>query len=426
MLFISSDGKSRLIDLETEVVHKTYATTTVGRRGLTYCASLKSVIAHQTRGCSSFFLSNTQQVAQRSFLPETITCSVCTHDGVFLICGSADGNIYVWSTLTGQLYNFIRAHTRCVTDVAISSDQSVVVTVSEDSVCKTWLVAGLVARGGKTPPPRSVFHGHTLAVNACCFMESGYLVVTGSADRTCRIFDSLTGRQHLVITVDDALTSVKSSPGDDLLLLGSASGSLFFVSLHATCLNLGLPTNLPGRDEVVVRRSFEGGHSGAVVFIRFDDSRPECAVVGSEDGAVIWWNVHTKTAQRAAFPRISGGLFAACYVPKDIFAPAAWLCVGLAKHPLDPSAGGYTILPAPASTTGIGASALELRPSCFSDGGAEGEVDDCENSEEPTARAISAGGDVLSAVRSRRQKNDELEYILNQLKQKLRKLTSSF
>lgn len=421
MLFVASEGRSRLIDLETKAVHRTYATTCVGKRGLTYCASSRSVIVHQPRGCTSFFSSATQQAVQRSFCSETIMCSTCTSDGVFLVGGTADGNIYVWATLTGQLHRLVRAHTRCVTDIAISSDQSLLVTASEDSVCKTWSLASLVARGTKSPAPRALFNGHTLAVNACSFMESGYLVATGSADCTCRIFDALTGRQHLVITVDDALTSVRFSPGDDLLLLGSANGSLFFVSLYATPSQPGLPTSLRRRDDVVVRKSFEDGHSGAVVFILFDVSRPDHAIVGSADGAVLWWCASTRTARGEAFPRLPGGLCGGCLLPRDRpAAPPSWPAAAPARHPLDPAARDYAVvLAGPAANCGGAVKKEEEKE--------EEEKEEEEKEEEGVGAAGVGSGRKrrLEAIEAQRQKNSELEGLRDRLRQKLQKLTAA-
>ncbi|RNF06381.1 WD40 repeat-containing protein [Trypanosoma conorhini] len=421
MLFVASEGKSRLIDLETKAVHRTCTTSHIERRGLTYCAALRAVIAHQSRGCSSFFSPNTQQPLQRSFTLESILCSACTVDGVFLIGGTADGNIYVWSTLTGQLHRLVRAHTRRVTDLTISSDQSLLVTASEDSVCKTWSLAGLVARGLRPAAPCALFNGHTLAVNTCSFMESGCLVVTGSADRTCRIFHALTGRQQLVVTLDDALTAVRPAPDDTMVLVGSASGSLSFVQLYGDAAQQCLPVNLHRREESVTeRKSFEDGHGGAILFIWFDAARPGYAIVGSENGTVLWWNIAAKTAHSEAFPRLPGGVLSICYVPRESRAPPPWPCTGLVKHPLDPSATDYVVLSVPAAEERLRVAGPRRRCREPDANAAEDEAD--------AKVKVEGGGDShgrLSALRRQREKNDELETLRDRLKAKLQSLTAS-
>ncbi|KAF8285541.1 putative WD domain, G-beta repeat [Trypanosoma cruzi] len=423
MLFVASEGKSRLIDLETKAVQRTCATTHIERRGLTYCASLKTVIAHQARGCTSFFSPHTQQPVQRSFTMEPIMCSACTADGVFLIGGTAEGNIYVWNILTGQLYHLVRAHRRCVTEITISSDQSLLVTASEDSVCKTWSLVSLVARGSKTVAPCSFFHGHTLTVNTCSFMESGFMVVTGSADRTCRIFNALTGQQQLVITLDDAPTTVRPSPGDEMLLIGSAKGSLFFVDLYGNASEKNFPISLQGRNESVIeRKSFGDGHSGAILFIWFDPARLGYAIVGSENGALLWWSISTQAVHSEAFPRFSGGVLSMCYVPRDSLTAVLWPCVGLMKHPLDPSTTDYIIssLPHEGSAEEKKPVAAGPRRRCReSDGGGDfGDRDTKLRAEDKNDSDCC-----VSAIRRQREKNDELESLRDQLKVKLQMLT---
>ncbi|EKF30244.1 hypothetical protein MOQ_005952 [Trypanosoma cruzi marinkellei] len=423
MFFVASEGKSRLIDLETKAVQRTCATTHIERRGLTYCASLKTVIAHQSRGCTSFFSPHTQQPVQRSFTMEPIICSACTADGVFLIGGTAEGNIYVWNILTGQLYHLVRAHRRCVTEITISSDQSLLVTASDDSVCKTWSLVSLVARGSTTVVPCSLFHGHTLAVNTCSFMESGFMVVTGSADRTCRIFNALTGQQQLVITLDDVPTTVRSSPGDEMLLIGSANGSLFFVDLYGNTSEQNLPISLHGRNESVIeRKSFEDGHSGAILFIWFDPRRLGYAIVGSENGALLWWSISTQAVHSEAVPRVSGGALSICYVPGDSLTAVLWPCVGLMKYPLDPSTTDYIISSVPyegaAAEKPVAAGSRRRRRAL--DGG--GDFGGRETKLRAEDKNENDG--CVSAIWRQREKNEELESLRDQLKAKLQMLTA--
>ncbi|ORC89091.1 WD40 repeat-containing protein [Trypanosoma theileri] len=450
MLFVASDSKSQLIDLGTKTVYRAYSTSQLERHAVTYCSSSRMIVAHQSKGCTSFFSPSTQQPLQRSFTSEIITCSLCTHDGVFIFGGTINGNIYVWNTLSGELINLVRAHSRRVTDITISSDQSLIVTASEDSVCKVWFFAALVSRGVKIPAPRFVFNGHTLSVNACVFMETGYLVVTASSDRTSRIFDALTGQQQLVITVDDALTSVKTSPNDDVLILGSAVGSLFFVTLYGNASQSCLPTSLSRRDDnVVVRKSFEGGHSGAILFIWFDVARPEYAIVASENGVLLWWNTATRRAHNEVFPRLSDGLLSVCYVPKDAVSPPSTYpfspsrsIAGLAKHPLDPSSALFSIVTVSDGEAAVKkhiitetaeVTSVSRRRQRQSDGNADNcnckyddndrtETTDNRDSDEASSRKKRC---LFEALCSLQQKNDELETLRDKLKRKLLRLNAS-
>ncbi|SCU65901.1 WD domain, G-beta repeat, putative [Trypanosoma equiperdum] len=441
MLFVASSSKSHLINLDTKTVERSYVTTPVERRGLVYWPTARVVMSNQSRGCASLFSPAMQQPVLRCLTPQAVTASASTSDGAFLLVGTAEGNLYVWSTLSGELLHPVRSHTRRITEIAISSDQSLIATASEDSVCKTWLLAALVARGVSAPAPRIVFNGHSLSVNACSFLDSSQSVVTASSDRSCRIFDGSTGQQQFVVTLGDVLTSVRPSPGDEMLLIGGETGSLFFVRLYSFSERQCLPTAGLIRcvNDVVTCTPFTDGHKGAIVFIHFDYTRPDYVLVGSTNGVILWWNIRAATTVEKAVDDIAGGLLSVCYVPSDATQPssAAVPPVVLQKHPLDPLGVDFIVVSAgkkesaPISYQKEGGSRASRRKRKHQ----QTMEDTCvsmKRTENVVATELEEGarestGKPTSAERfSRlREKNDELEFLKNKLKEKLRKLRAA-
>nr|CCC89255.1 conserved hypothetical protein [Trypanosoma congolense IL3000] len=441
MLFIAASSKSHFVNLETRTIERTCVTTPVERRGLAYCAGTRVVAAHQSRGCVSFFSPATQQPLLRCFSPETITSCVCTSDGTYMLGGTAAGNLYVWSLPSGQLLHLIRSHTRCITEVAISSDQSLIATASEDSVCKTWLISMLGARGTSAVAPRAVYDGHSLAVNACSFLECNYSVVTASSDRSCRIFDGLTGNLQFVVTLDGVLTSVRSSPGDEVLLVGSETGSLFFLRLYTQQQSPCLPTGglCKRNDNVLTCKPFAEGHDGTIVFIMFDFMRPDHVLVGSSNGVVLWWNSRTATPVGKAVENIAGGLSSICYVPIDALRllKPTFPCVALQKHPLDPSGTDFTLVSTTGSESEEAARVMEVEVSraprrkrrrqrlqCAA--GAEARCDGATVVVgEEQATTDNNFESPAALLRRLREKNDEAASLCERLKRKLLKLEAA-
>lgn len=82
----------------------------------------------------------------RSTTLERITALRASHDGRFLVGGSATGRCYCWETSTGALLNSgWAAHLRAVRDVAFTDDDDIVVTVSDDGSLMCWHMHDIVA-----------------------------------------------------------------------------------------------------------------------------------------------------------------------------------------------------------------------------------------------------------------------------------------
>nr|AAK28285.1 unknown [Leishmania major] len=184
MLFLARDGmRGHLVDVETQTVLRNYAIGEVATNALAYSPISQAVIAHQTRNCALFLSAATQQPLQRSFTPELVTSCAVTQCGTFMVAGTANGTVFLWNLQSGDLIKSCKGHLRAVHCAAISADDSLVATVSEDSVCKVWDLATLASLRMREVVPRCIFNAHSLAVTCCTFLHHSNVLLTGSSDR---------------------------------------------------------------------------------------------------------------------------------------------------------------------------------------------------------------------------------------------------
>lgn len=71
-----------------------------------------------------------------------------THDGLYIVAGGKSGRVYAWEAASGSLLRAWDAHFKAVTCLALSSDGGVLVTGSEDTLVKAWVMGEVVASAG--------------------------------------------------------------------------------------------------------------------------------------------------------------------------------------------------------------------------------------------------------------------------------------
>lgn len=138
--------------------------------------------------------------------------------GKFLVSGSGDKTVRIWDTKTMKERNTLRGHTDFVRSVCVTDDY--VVSASDDMSVRMWDIKNnyncrAVLKGhkkgiycvaaGKNNTVASAsrdstvrlwvngketqkFEKHTADVNSCCFIDDGKVVVSGSDDKSVKIF----------------------------------------------------------------------------------------------------------------------------------------------------------------------------------------------------------------------------------------------
>jgi WD40 repeat protein len=165
-------------------------------------------------------------------------------------------------------------HLDAVTTVSLSSDGSLALSGSADRTVKIWDIA--------TGHCLRTLVGHSAEITSTCFSGDGQYILSGSADRTLRFWSVSTG--HCLGTYQahrDVVTSVSLSAGGHYALSGSTDRTLRLWDLHAgRCLR-----TLEGHSDPIhsVSLSPDGRYalSGAAQFLIRVGSRPEQGAVPS-------------------------------------------------------------------------------------------------------------------------------------------------
>ncbi|KAA8527385.1 hypothetical protein F0562_034900 [Nyssa sinensis] len=114
-----------------------------------------------------------------------VYCAIFDRSGRYVITGSDDRLVKIWSMETAYCLASCRGHEGDITDLAVSSNNTLVASASNDCIIRVWrLPDGL---------PISVLRGHTGAVTAIAFSprpSSVYQLLSSSDDGTCRIWDA--------------------------------------------------------------------------------------------------------------------------------------------------------------------------------------------------------------------------------------------
>nr|XP_010938293.1 bromodomain and WD repeat-containing protein 3 [Elaeis guineensis] len=114
-----------------------------------------------------------------------VYCATFDRSGRYVITGSDDRLVKIWSMETAFCLASCRGHEGDITDLAVSSNNALVASSSNDFIIRVWrLPDGL---------PISVLRGHTGAVTAIAFSprpSAVYQLLSSSDDGTCRIWDA--------------------------------------------------------------------------------------------------------------------------------------------------------------------------------------------------------------------------------------------
>ncbi|KAI3821785.1 hypothetical protein L1987_09357 [Smallanthus sonchifolius] len=114
-----------------------------------------------------------------------VYCATFDRLGRYVITGSDDRLVKIWSMETAYCLASCRGHEGDITDLAVSANNTFVASASNDCIIRVWRIAdGL---------PVSVLRGHTGAVTAIAFsprLGSVYQLLSSSDDGSCRIWDA--------------------------------------------------------------------------------------------------------------------------------------------------------------------------------------------------------------------------------------------
>jgi len=176
---------------------------------------------------------------------------------------------------TGEMERF-SGHTGDVLSVAFSSDGTKLLTGSRDKTARLWDVG--------TGSQIRAFQGHEDSVDAVALSPDGTKVLTGSQDKTARLWDAETGQEiERFERHTRGVSTVAFSPDGTAYLTGSTDGTVLLMR--------------PGREPA----SFP--HSGMVSSVAFSPDGTKILTT-SLDGTTRIWDLGDSAQVSAATPEV--------------------------------------------------------------------------------------------------------------------------
>ncbi len=187
--------------------------------------------------------------------------------GQILVTGSDDGIVRLWQTSTSKEILTFTGHDEWVNSVTFSSDGKFFVTGSSDKTIKVWNVDGKCLM---------VFQGHTNSVLSVALSNDNSLIASGSSDNTIKIWSVYTG--ECIRTLYDHIDRVHSvafSLNNHILASGSGDKTIKLWDINTgECLK-----TLKGHTDVI--------HS--IVF----SPSSEILASGGYDCTIKLWDIST-------------------------------------------------------------------------------------------------------------------------------------
>ncbi|KAL4922860.1 WD40-repeat-containing domain protein [Aspergillus aurantiobrunneus] len=245
-------------------------------------------------------------------------------DASMIASGGADGAVKVWDASTGKLIHTFEGHLAGISTISWSPDGATIASGSDDKTIRLWNVLT-----GKAHP--TAFIGHHNYVYSIAFSPKGNMLVSGSYDeavflwdvRSARIMKSLPAHSDPVSGIDVVWdgTLIASCATDGLVRIwDTATGQCLRTIVHEDNPPVSAVRFSPNGKYVLVwtlddcvrlwdyvegrcLKTYQGHANrkyslsgGFGVYGQVAPRSPEYAfaVSGSEDGAVLCWDVVSK------------------------------------------------------------------------------------------------------------------------------------
>ncbi len=196
---------------------------------------------------------------------------------------------YYWQRQMHLELQALRGHTEPILAVAYSPDGHQIVTGSGDKSARVW--------DADTAKELLRLNGHTAEVSSVAFSTNGQWIVSGSWDKTAKVWDAVTGRPLVTLEGHDgAIFSVACSPDGLRVVTGSEDKTARVWDAHS------------GKELLQFTN-----HTDHVLAVAFS-SDGQSIVSGSWDKTAKVWDANTGEVLRTLIGH-SGAIFSAVFSP---------------------------------------------------------------------------------------------------------------
>ncbi|XP_022994395.1 protein ROOT INITIATION DEFECTIVE 3-like [Cucurbita maxima] len=252
------------------------------------------LVASQTRkegsvgGGSMFVWSLSKpQSPLRSYPLEPIGPLASTKDGVYLAGGAHSGNIHLWEVGSGKLLKLWSGHHKPIKFILFSWDDSFLITGSADGMIFVWSMISLldVELVGSAQPILYSLMEHKSSLTGLITM-SGYsmsMIISSSLDGSLKFWDLMSGMIRGTQAHVEGITEIVLHPTEQFLFSGTVDGKIF-----ASRLEFGLDNCITIKESQLFAST---GHKGAITALAFSLMD---LVSASEDCTVCIWDINSQ------------------------------------------------------------------------------------------------------------------------------------
>jgi WD40 repeat protein len=199
----------------------------------------RSLVAGDQDGAILFWDVTSGQLLRTLKQEALVTCLALSPDGRMMATATLD--IYIWNLQTGQIVQTLKGHENLVSSVAFSPDGNFLISGSWDRSARIWSLASgeslhtLEASGKVTfATGNGERSGEMkLPVDAVTFSPDGKLVATAGADHWTRLWNAESGK--LVRSFEgpqEAVSDVQFSPDGALVAASSLDRTIWLWSVN--------------------------------------------------------------------------------------------------------------------------------------------------------------------------------------------------
>ncbi|NEQ12491.1 MAG: WD40 repeat domain-containing protein [Moorea sp. SIO3E2] len=157
---------------------------------------------------------------------DSVNSIAVTPDDTMVISGSSDHTVKVWDVNTGAEIRTLTGHTSPVNAVAVTPDGTRVISGASDNTVRVWNLA--------TGKEILRFNGHSLPVVALAATPDGKKVVSASIAKlnSIKVWDLETGQEELILKGHRDIVRTVVITSDNRIISGSDNGTIKVWSLE--------------------------------------------------------------------------------------------------------------------------------------------------------------------------------------------------
>ncbi|KAF8416084.1 WD40-repeat-containing domain protein [Tirmania nivea] len=313
----SSESTLSIYDLHTYKQVATYKRSSTAKSGLAVTSS-HIYAAQADKAIINVYDRSKGILASTVPFTEQFTVLSASHGGALIAGGTESGRLTIWEVASGRFISTGHIHLQRVTTITFDPTNTFIITGSADSNVYIWSVAQLTdLRSSADRKPERILDHHQREITSIVVGRANgpaNIAVTASQDLSCIVWNYQTGIFLRRFLFPIAPLTLALDPADRAFYAGFQDGSIQCIDFHGDSLPQAAPCSTShrlfaseGRNVPVTIGESEGVRSGrkwvsaghdspvTAVAVMFEG---DFVVTGNERGEVCVWDVATGSLYR--------------------------------------------------------------------------------------------------------------------------------